>query len=115
MKSSNPERLLSFREGMIFGAVWSCGSVGWIAAIALIGTWINDGLAPALFWFGLVFLLGAVAFAMALAVSLVCEILNVTTRKSRRDAFQYFGWVFLYNILIGGFAVWLAMAFGQRP
>ena len=114
MKSSDPEKLLSLREGMIFGAIWSFASLGWIAAIALIFIWVNDGWAPALFGFGLVFLLGAVAFALALVASLVCEVLNVTTRKSRRDAMRYFSWAFLYNILIGGSSVWLALAFGEK-
>lgn len=114
MKSSKPERLLSLREGMVFGAIWSFASFGWIAAIALIFTWINNGWATALFWFGLVSLLGAVAFAMALAASLVCEVLNVTTKKSRRDALRSFSWAFLYNLFIGGVSVWLALAFGGK-
>jgi len=110
---SNPNRPLSQREGMIAGAIWSCGSVGWIAAIALVCTWIGHGWAQAFFWFGLVLLFGAVVFAIVLVASLAFEILNITTRKSRRDALRSFSWAFLYNLLFGGVAVWLAVAFGE--
>lgn len=104
------EQLMSMREGMIFGGLWSIASVGWIAAILLVVTWVNNGWGLALFWFGFVLLSGAGIFFIAIVVAVVCEVLNVTTKKSRRDALNYFGWALLYNVTLGGLSVCASFA-----
>ena len=82
---------------MILGGNCSIASVGWIAAIALIMTWIQSGWSQALFWFGIILLMGAVLFACILVFTIVCELLNVRTKRSRRDAIVYFGWAFVFK------------------
>ena len=109
---TKPQKRMSWRDGMIFGAVWSMASVGWIAAITLVITWISSGWDYALFWFGIVLLLGSSLFAAILTITLACEVLNLTTKKSRRDALNYFSWAFLYNSVVGGVAVAIPLSFG---
>jgi hypothetical protein len=99
---------MSLCDGMKFGALWSFASVGWIATILLIMTWLENGASHALFWFGIAFLIGSPVFAIAFLFSLLCELLNVTAKKSRRDALNYFAWAFAYNSLIGGGALLLS-------
>jgi len=111
-KSKN-DQPLSVRDGMIFGGIWSVASVGWIAAIALVLTWFRSGWNEAMFWFGLILLMGAGVFASILAITLLCEALNITTKRSRRDALNYFGWAFLYNLVIGGFAILIVFSFDE--
>ena len=110
MKSDQP---MSLRDGMIFGGIWSVASIGWIAGIALIIAWFRSGWDHALFWFGLILLLGAGLFAFIVVISLVCEALNVTTKRSRRDALNYFGWAFLYNLVLGSIALFVSLTFGS--
>lgn len=105
---------MSVRDGMIFGGVWSIASVGWIAAIALILTWLRSGWNQAMFWFGLILLMGAGLFASVLVITLLCEALNITTKRSRRDALNYFSWAFLYNLAIGGLAILIALSFDHH-
>lgn len=104
---------MSLRGGMIFGGIWSFASVGWIAGLALIITWIRSGWDHALFWFGLVLLSGAGLFAIALVFALVCEALNLTTKRSRRDSLNYFSWAFAYNLVVGSLALLISITFGN--
>jgi len=110
---STDEKPISLRGGMVFGAIWSIASIGWIAGTALIVTWFRSGWVDALFWFGLILLMGAGLFGCILILALLCEILNVTTKRSRRDGMIYFGWAFIYNFTIGGAALLIALKMGN--
>ena len=103
---------MSNRERMVFGAFLSVASVGWIASVALVVTWIRSGFLHALFWFGLTLLLGAGMFAVGLVIGLLAAILNFSTKASRRDALVSFAWAFFYNLTIGVFAVFLSQRLG---
>lgn len=94
---------------MIFGGIWSLASVGWIAVIALILTWFKSGWNLAIFWFGVILLMGAGVFAAILVISLICEAINITSKRSRRDALNYFSWAFLFNFVIGGLALLITL------
>ena len=107
------DQQMSLRDGMIFGGIWSVASVGWIAGIALIVTWFRSGWDHALFWFGLILLLGAGLFAFILVIALICEALNVTTKRSRRNSLNFFGWAFLYNLVLGSIALFVPLTFGS--
>ena len=108
IKSDPP---MSLRDGMIFGVIWSVASVGWIAGIALIITWFKSGWDHALVWFGFILLMGAGLFGFILAFALVCEALNLTSKRSRRDSLNCFSWALVYNLVVGSVALLVALSF----
>ncbi|MEM0896246.1 MAG: hypothetical protein AAGJ79_05110 [Verrucomicrobiota bacterium] len=110
---THPDKPVSLRNGMILGALWSIASVGWIACLALMITWFKKGWDHAFFSFGLILLLGAGLFFLILVFAMVCELLNITSKRSRRDCLNYFAWAFSYNLVIGGIAFFLPLAFGS--
>ena len=52
---------------------------------------------------------GAGIFAGAILFALLCELLNFTTKRSRRDALNYFSWALLYNLALGTIALMIAL------
>ena len=110
---SNPNtkyESLSLRQGMLFGAFWSFCSVGWIAWVLLVFTWVRSGFFEALFWFGLILFGGAGLFFVILCISVLCEVFKIAEKRSRRDGLIYFGWAFLFNLVFGFAAFMFAMA-----
>ena len=96
----------------MFGAFLSVASIGWIAGIALVATWIRSGFPHAFFWFGLTLLLGAGIFAIGLVIGLLASIVNFSSKESLGYPFAAFAWAFFYNLTLGVFAVYLSLRLG---
>ena len=105
------ERPISVRASMIIGGVWSFASVGWIAIGVLVWTLFTSGWIQALFWFGAILLFGAGIFLSVLVVAAVCELFNLSEKRSRRDSIHYFGWALTYNLILGALAIAVALKF----
>jgi hypothetical protein len=97
---------------MMFGAFLSVASIGWIAGVVLVATWIRSGFPHALFWFGLTLLLGAGMFAIGLVIGLLAAIVKFSTKESLGDPLAAFAWALFYNLTLGVFAVYLSLRLG---
>ena len=92
---------LTLKASMLIGSIWSLVSVGWIAAILLLQQFFSSGLKDALFWFSIVMLSGAVLFIAILALAVICEMLNLTTKYSLSFTLKTVSWGLVYNTVIG--------------
>ena len=87
--------------------------MGWIAIGVLVWTFFTSGWDQALFWFGAILLSGAGLFFFVLVITAVCELFNLSGKRSRRDALHYFSWAMLLNLIAGVLALFVALKFGN--
>jgi|GEM_PF-2730678 len=99
---------LSFPESISAGAFLTIASVGWIAALVVVATWISSGFAVALFWSGLIMGSGALLFYLLVVVSLICKGLNVSNKQKRRNLLKAFVWASLFSTILAATSLWIS-------
>ncbi len=104
-KSKDDKDKVTLAGSLFLGGAMSLGSVGGIAGIALVWTWISQSFADALIWYGIVSLYSCLGLCLFPVFGALVSISNKSWYALKIwSAATVVSIVF--NIVVGGTALW---------